>query len=118
MKASMSITPSRCKSKPDKVGSEEMESSKESLPISKASLGEHEKTFSEPRSLISLAKTLLKGKIWRKKAKKMAKEVQESLDQKKIANFQDRIDHGDYSVDSVQVADQLVEEHIKMPDKD
>ena len=118
MKASMSITPSRCKSKSDKIGSEEMESSKESLPISKAPLGEHEKTFSEPKSMISLAKTLLRGKIWRKKAKKMAKEIQENLDKKKVANFQDQIDHGDYSVDSAQVADQLVEEHIKMPDKD
>lgn len=39
----------------------------------------------------------------------------DSVDEKKIAYFQNLIDSGKYSVDSGAVADKLVEEHMKFP---
>lgn len=39
----------------------------------------------------------------------------DSVDEKKIAYFQNLIDGGKYKVDSGKVADSLIEEHMKMP---
>lgn len=48
-----------------------------------------------------------------KKATDIAK--QDSVDEKKIAMFQNLIDSGKYSVDSAKVADKLIDDHMKMP---
>ena len=39
----------------------------------------------------------------------------DSVDEKKIAYFQNLIDSGKYKVDSASVADKLVDEHVKFP---
>ncbi len=48
-----------------------------------------------------------------KKATDIAK--QDSVDEKKIAYFQNLIDSGKYKVDAANVADKLVDDHLKMP---
>jgi flagellar biosynthesis anti-sigma factor FlgM len=48
-----------------------------------------------------------------KKATDIAK--QDSVDEKKIAYFQNLIDNGKYNVDSAKVADSLIDDHMKMP---
>lgn len=48
-----------------------------------------------------------------KKATDIAKES--SVDEKKVAYFQNLIDSGKYNVDSASVADRLVDDHMKMP---
>ncbi len=40
---------------------------------------------------------------------------QDSVDDKKVAYFQNMIDSGKYQVDSSKVADSLVDDHLKMP---
>lgn len=39
----------------------------------------------------------------------------DSVDQNKVAYFQNLIDSGKYQVDSTKVADKLVDEHLKFP---
>ncbi len=39
----------------------------------------------------------------------------DSVDEKKIAYFQNLIDNGKYQVDSSKVADKLIDDHMKMP---
>jgi len=39
----------------------------------------------------------------------------DSVDEKKIAHFQNLIDSGKYQMDSAKVADRLVDEHMKFP---
>lgn len=39
----------------------------------------------------------------------------DSVDEKKIAYFQNLIDSGKYQVDSANIADKLVDEHLKFP---
>ena len=48
-----------------------------------------------------------------KKATDIAKK--DTVDEKKIAFFQNMIDSGKYQVDSAKVADKLVDDHLKMP---
>lgn len=48
-----------------------------------------------------------------KKATDIAKN--DTVDEKKIAMFQNLIDSGKYSVDSAKVADKLIDDHMKMP---
>ena len=48
-----------------------------------------------------------------KKATDIAKK--DSVDEKKVAYFQNLIDSGKYSADSAKVADKLIDEHMKMP---
>lgn len=48
-----------------------------------------------------------------KKATDIAK--QDSVDEKRIAYFQNLIDNGKYQVDSSKVADKLIDDHMKMP---
>lgn len=48
-----------------------------------------------------------------KKATDIAK--QDTVDEKKIAMFQNLIDSGKYKVDSAKVADKLIDDHMKMP---
>ena len=48
-----------------------------------------------------------------KRATDIAK--QDSVDEKRVAYFQNLIDSGKYSVDSAKVADKLVDDHLKMP---
>ncbi len=48
-----------------------------------------------------------------KKATDIAK--QDTVDEKKIAHFQNLIDSGKYQVDSAKVADSLIDDHIKFP---
>lgn len=48
-----------------------------------------------------------------KQATDIAKD--DSVDEKKIAYFQNLIDGGKYNIDSAKVADRLVEDHLKMP---
>ncbi len=48
-----------------------------------------------------------------KKATDIAKK--DSVDENKVAYFQNLIDSGKYQVDSTKVADKLVEEHMKFP---
>lgn len=48
-----------------------------------------------------------------KKATDIAKD--DSVDEQKIAYFQNLIDSGKYQVDSAKVADKLVDDHMKMP---
>lgn len=48
-----------------------------------------------------------------KKATDIAKS--DSVDEKKVAMFQNLIDSGKYQVDSAKVADKLIDEHLKMP---
>ena len=48
---------------------------------------------------------------------KAAREMagQQTIDEQKVAYFQNLIDSGRYNIDSVQVAEHLVDEHLKMP---
>ena len=39
----------------------------------------------------------------------------DSVDEKKIAYFQNLIDGGKYQMDSAKVADRLIDDHMKMP---
>ena len=39
----------------------------------------------------------------------------DTVDEKKIAMFQNLIDSGKYNVDSAKVADKLIDDHMKMP---
>lgn len=39
----------------------------------------------------------------------------ETVDESKVAHFQNLIDSGKYQVDSAKVADQLIDDHMKMP---
>ena len=48
-----------------------------------------------------------------KKATDIAK--QDSVDEKKVAYFQNLIDSGKYQIDSAKIADKLVDDHMKMP---
>ncbi len=48
-----------------------------------------------------------------KKATDIAK--QDTVDEKKVAFFQNLIDNGKYQVDSSKVADSLIDDHMKMP---
>lgn len=48
-----------------------------------------------------------------KKATDIAK--QDTVDEKKVAMFQNLIDSGKYKVDSAKVADKLIDDHMKMP---
>ena len=48
-----------------------------------------------------------------KKATDIAKE--DSVDESKVAYFQNLIDKGEYNVDAADVADKLVDDHLKMP---
>ena len=48
-----------------------------------------------------------------RKATEIAKN--DTVDEKKIAKFQNLIDAGKYTMDSAKIADRLVDEHLKMP---
>ena len=48
-----------------------------------------------------------------KQATEIAKN--DSVDEKRVAYFQNLIDSGKYKVDSSKVADRLVDDHMKMP---
>ena len=48
-----------------------------------------------------------------KKATEIAKD--DSIDEKRVAMFQNLIDSGKYNVDAAKVADKLVDDHLKMP---
>ena len=48
-----------------------------------------------------------------KKATDIAK--QDSVDEKRVAYFQNLIDSGKYQMDSAKIADKLVDDHMKMP---
>jgi flagellar biosynthesis anti-sigma factor FlgM len=48
-----------------------------------------------------------------KKATDLAKK--DTVDEKKVAYFQNLIDAGKYQVDSSRVADSLIDEHLKFP---
>ena len=65
-----------------------------------------EKSASAQVSLSDKAKQI-------QKATDIAKK--DSVDEKKIAFFQNLIDNGKYQVDSAKVADRLVDDHMKMP---
>lgn len=72
----------------------------------KKNMGGIESSASAQVSLSNQAKQI-------KQATDIAKK--DSVDEKKIAYFQNLIDSGKYQIDSASVADKLVDEHLKFP---
>lgn len=74
---------------------------------------EDKKTLGGMPSNVSAQVSLSKQAQQIKKATDIAKD--DSVDEKRIAYFQNLIDNGKYQVDSAMVADRLVDDHMKMP---
>ena len=69
--------------------------------------------MSAPQSALSAQVSLSSEAQNIKKATDIAKK--DTVDEQKVAYFQNLIDSGKYKVDSANVADKLVDNHLKMP---
>ena len=94
--------------------SQQLQQAQSQADAKKMKNGKVGKTNSNPLDAAKSAQVSLSKQAQQiKNATDIAKK--DSVDEKKIAYFQNLIDSGKYKVDSASVADKLVDEHLKFP---